>query len=81
MIFGVTDMPRLPKGLSAASLKQFEKIDPEKVTGFLLDIFSPSITWEQGVYEVHGVLFGVSYISEGREKPIIRPPDIVSETP
>ena len=71
----MTDKPRLPTGLSAASLEQFEKIDPEKITGFLLDIFSPSITWEQAVFEVHGAPFGVFRISEGREKPIVAKKD------
>jgi Schlafen, AlbA_2 len=75
LIFGVTDKPRLPTGLSDASLAQFEKIDPEKISGFLLDLFSPSITWEQAAFEVHGVPFGVFYISEGREKPIIAKKD------
>lgn len=75
LIFGVTDKPRRPTGLSAASLEQFEKIDTEMITGFLLDIFSPSITWEQAVFEVHGVSFGVFYAYEGREKPIIAKKD------
>lgn len=75
LIFGVTDKPRRSTGLSAASLEQFDKIDTEKITGFLLDIFSPSITWEQAVFDVHGVPFGVFYVYEGREKPIIAKKD------
>ena len=36
LVFGVTDSPnREPKGLSKKGHEQFEKIDPEKISGFL----------------------------------------------
>jgi predicted HTH transcriptional regulator len=47
LIFGVTDSPRKLNGLNESSLHQFEKIDPEKITGYLLEIFSSQISWEQ----------------------------------
>ena len=75
LIFGVTDKPRLSSGLSESALDQFEKIDPEKITGFLIDIFSPSIDWEQAVFEVYGLPFGVFRIYEAREKPVIAKKD------
>ncbi|MGH9462710.1 MAG: RNA-binding domain-containing protein [Vicinamibacteria bacterium] len=71
LVFGVTDTPRVPVGLSESALSQFEKIDPEKVSGFLLDIFSPSIEWEQAAFEVNNASFGVFRIYEAREKPVI----------
>jgi hypothetical protein len=71
LIFGVTDTPRKLKGLSEASLSQFEKIDPEKITGFLLDIFSGNISWEQIVLEYKNKSFGVFKISPANTKPII----------
>lgn len=71
MVFGVTDRPRVAAGLSESALVQFEKIDPEKISGFLLDIFTPSIDWEQASYEIGGASFGVFRVHEAREKPVI----------
>lgn len=75
LVFGVKDAPRLPTGLSAASLDQFNKIDPERITGFLLDIFSADIRWEQAVFELKGKHFGVFQIEESKTKPIIAKKD------
>lgn len=71
LVFGVTDKPRVPAGLSESALAQFEKVDPEKISGFLLEIFSPSIEWEQATFEVGGAPFGVFRVHEAREKPVI----------
>jgi len=59
LIFGITDSPRIPRGLSKSSLRQFEKIDPEKITGYLLDIFSSDIRWEQHTLKYSNKYFGV----------------------
>ena len=58
LIFGVADSPRTLKGLTEASLDQFEKIDPEKISEFLLDIFSGNISWEQIIIEYKSKFFG-----------------------
>ncbi|HET7115784.1 MAG TPA: ATP-binding protein [Hanamia sp.] len=71
LIFGVSDTPRKLKGLTEASLNQFEKIDPEKITGFLLDIFLGNISWEQETYEYKGKSFGIFKIYPSSVKPII----------
>lgn len=71
IIFGVKDSPRVPIGLSESSEEQFNKIDPEKITGFLLEIFSSDIWWEQQIVEVSGKNFGVFRIYEAATKPII----------
>ena len=55
IVFGVQDTPRLPTGLSKASLDQFNKIDAEKITGYLLEIFSTDIRWEQAHFEINGM--------------------------
>lgn len=75
LVFGVTDKPRVPSGLSESALAQFEKVDPEKISGFLLEIFSPSIAWEQAAYEVGGASFGVFRVYEALEKPVIAKKD------
>jgi len=75
VVFGVTDKPRRPKGLSKGASEQFEKIDPERISGFLLDLFSPSIDWEQQSFEVNGAIFGVFRIYEASAKPVIAKKD------
>jgi predicted HTH transcriptional regulator len=75
LIFGVTDAPRKLKGLTESSLEQFERIDPEKISGFLLEIFSGNISWEQGVIRFQEKFFGVFKISPASIKPIIAKKD------
>lgn len=71
LIFGVTDSPRVASGLSQKALEAFNKIDPEKITGFLLDTFSSSISWEQAIVEIDGKYFGVFWIDPADTKPVI----------
>ncbi len=75
LIYGVTDVPRTPTGLSKSSYNQFEKIDPERISGFLLDIFSGKIDWEQHIVEHNSLNFGVFAIGEAKTKPIIAKKD------
>jgi len=75
LIFGIKDSPRTRTGLSEKSIEQFEKIDPEKITGYLLDIFSSDIRWEMVLIEVDGVSLGVFKIYEATTKPVIAKKD------
>jgi len=75
LVFGVTDSPRVAAGLSAKSLEAFNKIDPEKISGYLLEIFSSSISWEQSVVPMSGKHFGVFKIEVAATKPIIAKKD------
>src|SRR5690554_6010410 len=59
LIFGIKDAPRVLMGMSARSIEQFEKIDPERITGFLLAIFSSDIEWAQAIVDNDGMRFGV----------------------
>lgn len=71
LIHGIKDAPRTRTGLSEKSIEQFEKIDPEKITGFLLEIFSADIRWEQALVEIGGASLGVFRIYEAQIKPVI----------
>lgn len=71
LIFGVKDAPRMLTGLSDGAKVQFDKIDPEKITGYLLDIFSSDIRWEQALLEIEGMAIGVFLIYEAATKPLI----------
>ncbi len=71
MIFGVKDTPRILIGMSEKSMDQFEKIDPQRISGFLLDIFSSDIRWAQGSVEIDHMSFGVFRIYPATIKPVI----------
>ena len=71
LIHGIKDSPRTRTGLSASSIEQFEKIDPEKISGFLLEIYSSDIRWEQALYKFGGASIGVFRIYEATVKPVI----------
>jgi len=71
IIHGIKDSPRIRSGLSQKSIEQFEKIDPERITGFLLDMFSSDIRWEAVLLEIEGVSLGVFKIYEAPTKPVI----------
>lgn len=71
LVFGVTDTPRVAVGMSDKAIAAFEKIDPEKITGFLLDIFSASISWEQATFEIDGKTFGFFKVEMATTKPVI----------
>lgn len=71
IIFGVSNSPRKLVGLNRSSLDQFERIDPERISRDLLEVFSPDIQWEQQVFLIGRKHFGVFYIYESRQKPIM----------
>ena len=72
LIFGVKDRPKRELiGLSDKSVEQFDKIDPEKISGFLLNLFSGDIVWEHDIVEINSMNFGVFFIAEAKVKPII----------
>ncbi len=75
MIFGVQDAPRIPIGLNKKSIELFQKIDPARISGHLLDIFSGDISWKQGSVEVEDQFFGAFYIYPAETKPIIAKKD------
>lgn len=75
IIFGVTDSPRVPAGLSGKAIAAFEKIDPERISGYLLETFSGHIEWSQSSHEIDGKTFGFFVVHESTMKPIIAKKD------
>lgn len=75
LIFGVKDSPRVHAGLTGKSLKRFEAVDPQRITGFLLELFAPSISWDQATVSYRGHIFGVFYVHESQTKPVIAKKD------
>lgn len=76
LIFGVKDRPKRELvGLSQRAIEQFDKLDPETVSGHLLELFSSNIIWEHEIYELDDMSFGVFYIHESILKPVITKKD------
>jgi hypothetical protein len=75
IIYGIQDSPRIPTGLTENSLNQFNRIDPERITGFLLEIFSSDIRWEQKILSYDNRYFGIFYVYEAELKPVIAKKD------
>ena len=71
LVYGIQNSPRVPVGLTEKSLEQFKKIDPQKITQDLLEVFSTSIQWEQAEVKADGKTFGIFKIHEATTKPII----------
>lgn len=68
MVFGVTDSPRLPKGMTNSN---FSNIEIEKVTNYLNEHYSPEIGWNTFEFQLEDRKFGVIQISESSNKPVI----------
>jgi predicted HTH transcriptional regulator len=75
LMFGITDIPRKREGLKSKALEQFEKIDPERITGYLGEVFSGHIEWKQNIIEIDGKTFGYFIIKKASVKPIIAKKD------
>lgn len=72
LIFGIKDKPRRELlGLNANAKDQLEKLDPERISGFLLELFSGDIDWSFDVVTIDKLYYGVFYIKESSLKPII----------
>ncbi len=72
LIFGVKDRPKRELiGLIAKAIEQFDKLDPEMISGHLLDLYTCNISWEHEIFEIEGKSYGVFYIYEANIKPVI----------
>ena len=71
IVFGIANRPHILVGLSGATLQAFENIDPQKLTGHFNDYFSPEIGWDIDKYEFNGKTYGLLYVYESSEKPVV----------
>ena len=69
--FGIKNKPHKLTGLRPKPLKVFEEIDPAKVSEFFNQHFAPEIRWDIHVHEVAGKQFGLLYVHEASEKPVV----------
>jgi hypothetical protein len=71
IVFGIKNKPHRLIGLKKKAFGAFEGIDPAKVSEFLNQHFAPEIRWEIHVHEVAGKQFGLLYVHEATEKPVV----------
>ncbi|RLB33081.1 MAG: hypothetical protein DRH12_18810 [Deltaproteobacteria bacterium] len=71
IVFGIGRSPHKLLGLSGNSLQQFENIDPAKLSGQFNEYFSPEIEWDIHEYELNGKIYGLLYVYECKDKPVI----------
>jgi hypothetical protein len=68
IVFGIGNKPRLLIGLQN---ENFENLDPARVSEYLNDTFSPEIIWDIHIHRIGDRDFGLIYVEEAFEKPII----------
>jgi len=68
LIFGIKNRPHFMVGMTNS---RFVDFDPNRLTQFLNNHFSPSIQWDHTVYTVDGKQFGVIYADVVVPKPVI----------
>lgn len=71
IVFGITDSPRLLKGLDEKAYKQFDELSVEKLTQLLNEHFAPSIEWTNCIYQFRGKYYGIIYVYSSKNKPVI----------
>lgn len=71
VVFGIANKPHCLCGLSGANLKLFEDIDPEKMSRNFNEHFAPEIEWTIQEYDLQGKVFGLLYIHEAKDKPVV----------
>lgn len=68
IVYGIGSNPHILMGLKNDS---FDKLDPAKLAQFLNEHFDPEIHCDRQLYELEGKTFGLLYIYESTNKPVI----------
>lgn len=68
LVFGIGNNPRKLEGMQQSN---FDEIDPEKVTDFFNEYFAPEIEWYMHIHEFQSKQFGLLYVAEAKNKPVI----------
>ncbi|MFJ1270158.1 ATP-binding protein [Legionella lytica] len=71
LIFGIKNKPHLLEGLNKSSLEKFENLDPELLSQHFNSNFSPEIEWDINLHQIGEQFFGILYIYESKQKPVI----------
>jgi len=68
IVFGIKNQPHRMVGIEE---ENFSKIDPEKITNRLNELFSPEISWDIHIHDFKDKTFGLIYTFEARNKPVM----------
>ncbi|MGA3208398.1 MAG: ATP-binding protein [Syntrophales bacterium] len=79
IVFGIANRPHKLIGLKGTNLQSFEGIEPEKMTRYLNEHFSPEISWDVQEYVLNGKTYGLLYVHESHDKPIVCTKDAEKE--
>jgi len=71
IVFGIANQPHTLNGLKGKNLESFELLDPEQMTKHFNDHFAPEIVWDIHQYELNGNIYGLIYIHESKNKPVV----------
>lgn len=71
IVFGIANQPHTLRGLKGKNLEYFEVLDPEQLTKHLNDHFAPEIEWDIHQYELNGNVYGLLFVHESRNKPVV----------
>lgn len=71
VVFGIANQPHTLKGLKGKNLEHFETLDPEQMSKHFNDHFAPEIEWDIQQYELNGNIYGLIYIHESNNKPVV----------
>ena len=71
VVFGIANKPHDMIGLSGKNLRNFENVDPERISNHFNNHFAPEIEWDIQEYELKSKTFGLIYVHEARDKPVV----------
>ena len=71
IVFGIANRPHKLVGLKGRNLESFENLDPEQMTKHFSDHFVPEIEWDTHQHELRGKVYGLFYVHESKNKPVI----------
>lgn len=58
-------------GLKGKNLEAFENLDPEQMSKHFNDHFAPETMWDIHQYELDGNMYGLIYVNESNNKPVV----------
>ena len=68
IVFGIQDSPHIPLGMTNS---KFRECDPKDIDSVIRDYFSNEIKWSSSILSFDGKEFGILFVEEQDEKPII----------
>jgi hypothetical protein len=71
IVFGIPNDPHRFIGLVPTALQLFDTLDPQRMTQAFNEYFAPEISWEVRTYKLNEKTYGLLYIEESTDKPVV----------